>query len=42
MFDGKIQKQAARSKAGRQKVADWLKYLENGAARRAQSQGHSL
>jgi hypothetical protein len=40
MLDGKSPKQAARSKAGRQKVADWLKYLENGAAHRAQSQGH--
>jgi hypothetical protein len=39
-LDGKSPKQAARSKAGRQKVADWLKYLENGAAHRAQSQGH--
>ena len=39
-LDGKSPKQAARSKVGRQEVADWLKYLENGAARRAQSQGH--
>jgi hypothetical protein len=31
---------AARSKAGRRKVVEWLKYLENGAARRSQAQGH--
>ena len=40
MLDGKSPKQAARSKAGRRKVADWLKYLENAAAHRAQAQGH--
>ena len=40
MLDGKSPKQAARSKAGRRKVAEWLKYLENGAARRSQAQGH--
>jgi len=38
MLDGKSPKQAARSKTGRRKVVEWLKYLENGAARR--SQGH--
>ena len=40
MLDGKSPKQAARSKAGRRKVVEWLKYLENGAARRSQAQGH--
>jgi len=35
MLDGKSPRQAARSKAGRQKVAEWLKYLENQAAHRA-------
>ena len=40
MLDGKSPKQAARSKAGRRKVMEWLKYLENGAARRSQAQGH--
>lgn len=32
MLDGKTPRQAARSKAGRQKVAAWLKYLENRTA----------
>lgn len=40
MLDGKSPKQAARSKAGRRKVVEWLKYLENGAARRSLAQGH--
>ena len=40
MLGGKSPWQAARSKAGRQKVAEWLKSLENGAARRSQAQGH--
>ena len=40
MLGGKSPRQAARSKAGRQKVAEWLKSLENGAARRSQAQGH--
>ncbi len=35
MLDGKSPRQAARSKAGRHKVAEWLKYLENQTARRA-------
>ena len=35
MLGGKSPRQAARSKAGRQKVAEWLKYLENQTARRA-------
>jgi hypothetical protein len=35
MLDGKSPRQAARSKAGRQKVAEWLKYLENHSARNA-------
>ena len=39
MLDGKSPKQAARSKAGRMRVVEWLKYLENGAARRSQAQG---
>jgi hypothetical protein len=34
MLGGKSPRQAARSKAGRQKVAEWLKYLENQTARR--------
>ncbi|MGF7212890.1 hypothetical protein GGE65_007526 [Skermanella aerolata] len=40
MLDGKSPKQAVRSKAGRRKVVEWLKYLENGAARRSRAQGH--
>ena len=39
MFDGKSPEQAIRSKAGRQKVAEWLKQLENSAARLAKSKG---
>ena len=35
MLDGQSPKQAARSKTGRQKVAQWLKYLENQTAHRA-------
>ena len=34
MLDGKTPRKAARTKAGRVKVVAWLKYLENGAARR--------
>jgi hypothetical protein len=37
MLDGKSPRQAARSKAGRQKAAEWLKYLENQTAHRAVS-----
>jgi hypothetical protein len=40
MLDGKSPKQAVRSKAGSMRVVEWLKYLENGAARRSQAQGH--
>jgi uncharacterized protein (DUF2384 family) len=40
MLDGKSPKQAARSKAGRRKVVERLKYLENSTARRSQAQGH--
>jgi hypothetical protein len=36
---GKSPRQAARGKAGRQKAAEWLKHLENEAARRARD-GH--
>jgi hypothetical protein len=39
MLDGKSPRQAARSKTGRRKVAEWLKYLENQAARRAGAGG---
>jgi hypothetical protein len=38
MLGGQSPKKAARSKAGRRDMPDWLKYLENGAAHRAQ--GH--
>ncbi|MGH6943441.1 MAG: hypothetical protein ACREH6_04360 [Geminicoccaceae bacterium] len=37
VLDGKSPKQAVRSKAGRQKVAQWLKYLENQTERRARA-----
>jgi hypothetical protein len=37
MLDGKSPRQAARSKTGRQKAAEWLKYLENQTAHRAVS-----
>ncbi|QQP93122.1 hypothetical protein IGS68_28615 (plasmid) [Skermanella sp. TT6] len=40
MLDGKSPRQAARSKAGRRKVAEWLKSLENGTAHRSRAQGH--
>ena len=33
MLDGKTPRQAVRGKKGREQVVDWLKYLENGAAR---------
>jgi hypothetical protein len=39
MLDGKSPRQAARSKAGRRKVAEWLKYLENQTAHRAAGGG---
>jgi hypothetical protein len=35
MLGGKSPRQAVRSKAGRQKVVEWLKYLENASQRRA-------
>ena len=35
VLDGKTPRQAARSKAGRERLVEWLKYLENGEARRA-------
>ena len=35
MLDGKSPRQAVRSKAGRQKVVEWLKYLENASQRSA-------
>lgn len=35
MLDGKTPRQAVRGKKGREQVVDWLKYLENGAARQA-------
>ena len=35
MLDGKSPRQAARSRAGRRKVAEWLKYLENQTAHHA-------
>ena len=38
-LDGKTPKQAVRSKAGREKTARWLKYLENQSARRARASG---
>ena len=38
-LDGKTPKQAVRSKAGREKTARWLKYLENQTARRARALG---
>jgi hypothetical protein len=39
MLEGKSPKQAARSKAGRAKVAEWLKYLENQTAHRSEAAG---
>jgi hypothetical protein len=39
MLDGKSPRQAARSKAGRRKVAEWLKYLENQTTHRAAGGG---
>lgn len=38
VLDGKTPRQAARSKAGRERLVEWLKYLENGEARRASGQ----
>jgi hypothetical protein len=39
MLDGKSPRQAARSKTGRRKVAEWLKYLENQTAHHAGAAG---
>jgi hypothetical protein len=39
MLGGKSPRQAARSKAGRLKVAEWLKYLENQTAHRGAGAG---
>jgi len=39
MLDNKTPRQCARSKKGREKVIDWLKYLENNEQRRAARQG---
>jgi hypothetical protein len=39
MLDGKSPRQAARSEAGRRKVAEWLKYLENQTAHHAGAAG---
>ena len=38
-LDNKTPRQCARSKKGREKVIEWLKYLENNELRRAASQG---
>jgi hypothetical protein len=38
-LDGKTPRQAVRSKAGRERTARWLKYLENQTARRARAWG---
>ncbi len=38
-LDNKTPRQCARSKKGREKVIDWLKYLENNEQRRAAQQG---
>jgi hypothetical protein len=35
VLDGKTPRQAARTKAGRQRVAEWVKYLENRTARQS-------
>ena len=40
-LDGKTPRQAVRSKAGREKAARWLKYLENQTARRARVLGQA-
>lgn len=39
MLDNKTPRQCARSKQGREKVIEWLKYLENNEQRRAANQG---
>ena len=39
MLDGKSPRQAVRSRAGRRKVAEWLKYLENQTAHHAGAAG---
>ncbi len=41
ILDGKTPRQAVRSKKGRAQVVAWLKYLENGEARRAAGQGQA-
>jgi hypothetical protein len=41
MLGGRSPKQAVRSKAGREQVVEWLKYLENQDAHRAQVQGEA-
>ena len=38
-LDGKTPRQAIRSKAGREKTAHWLKYLENQTTRRSRAFG---
>lgn len=38
MLDDKSPRQAARSKSGRAKLVLWLKFIENGEARRAKDQ----
>ena len=40
-LDNKTPRQCARSKKGREKVIEWLKYLENNELRRATSQGQT-
>jgi hypothetical protein len=40
-LDGKTPRQAVRSKAGREKAARWLKYLENQTARRGRAFGQT-
>lgn len=40
-LDNKTPRQCARSKKGREKVIEWLKYLENNEQRRAASQGQA-
>lgn len=39
MLGGRTPKQAVRSKSGRQQVVEWLKYLENQSAHRAEASG---
>lgn len=42
MLDGKTPRQAARTKRGRERVAEWLKYLENQSARQPDTEGLDL